>query len=144
MEGCKKQKEGLIDLPTKLFARMHLSFVEDGLLAAINKEAGPGAVIALLIIVSHMDSEGSAYPSQQLIAKKAGVTDRTAGTWVRSLLAFRWKGKPIITVVKRENGKGQLYNVYRVLSASQWSIFDGDVYEDDGGMMDIIAGIGEP
>lgn len=134
-------------MPTKkshLFARMHLSFVEEGLLAAINEEAGPGAVIALIIIVSHMDSEGIAYPSQQLIAKKAGVTDRTAGTWVRRLLAFRWSGKPIITVEKCENGKGQLHCVYRVLPASQWAIFNGDVYEDDDGMTDVIAGIGEP
>jgi hypothetical protein len=127
-----------------LFARMHLSFIEDGLLAAINQEAGAGSVIALLVIVKHMDSEGIAYPSQQLIAKESGVTERTAGTWIRSLLSFKWNGRPIMTVEKMDNGKGHLYNVYRVLPASQWSIFHGDVHEEDDGMTDVIAGIGRP
>lgn len=127
-----------------LHARMHLSFVEDGLLAALNKDAGPGAVIALLVIVKHMNGEGIAFPSQQLIAQESGVTERTAGSWVRSLLSFQWRGKPIVTVQKQTNGKGQLYNVYRVLPASQWSIFNGDVYEDGGELLNVIGGIGQP
>lgn len=126
-----------------IFARMHLSFIEDGLLAAINREAGAGSVIALLVIVKHMDSQGIAFPSHELIGKEAGVTRETAGGWARRLLMFRWHGKPIVTAEKQENGKGQLYYVYRVLPASQWSIFGGDVYEDDDGMKEIIAGIGE-
>lgn len=126
-----------------LFARMHLSFIEDGLLAELNKEAGLGSVIALMVIVKHMDYRGTSYPSQQLIAKEAGVDPRTAGTWVRRLLTFRRNGKPIITVEKQDNGKGQVYNVYCVLPSSQWSIFDGDVYEDEDGMTDVIARIRE-
>lgn len=127
-----------------LFARMHFSFVDDGLLAALIQEAGPGSVSALLVIVKHMDERGIAFPSQKHIAKQTGVTERTAGTWVRSLLSFRWHGNPILTVEKQENGKGQLYCVYQVQPHSQWSIFGGDVFEDGAELLDVIAGIGEP
>jgi hypothetical protein len=47
-----------------LYTRMHLSFVHDGVLRAIVQEAEVGSVIALLVIVYHMDENGVvSYPS---------------------------------------------------------------------------------
>ncbi|WP_375670037.1 hypothetical protein, partial [Bartonella sp. CL29QHWL] len=97
-----------------LFAKMHLSFIDSGLLAALNKDAGPGAVIALLVLVYHMDEQGVSFPSQELIGKEAGVSRETAGNWIRRLLLFRWNGEPIVSFTKQENERGNLRYVYYV------------------------------
>jgi len=107
---------------TRIFVKMYVSSVRDGLIADI----GPRNWTTLCVIASFMNEKGECYPTQAQIAKGLGVSRQTANKYVTELLKYRWQGQPVIRAVKERN-RGRFDNThYTVLPISQLAIFDAD------------------
>ena len=72
-----------------------------------------------------MNAEGHCFPSQEALAKALGISRTAVTKRMKSLLAFRWQGKPLVSArkVRRNNGKFE-NTVYTILPKSSLRIFD--------------------
>jgi hypothetical protein len=74
-----------------------------------------------------MDEEGRCFPSQAALAQALGITRPAVAKRVKSLLRYRWQGKPLVTAQKVRHPGGRFENtVYTVLPGSSLKIFGGD------------------
>lgn len=106
-----------------LFLRVYLELQNSGLMAKLGKER----LFMLLALAKYMDENGECYPTMERLSKDLGVTIQTVNKYVQSLIAFRWEGKPIVTVRKNRRGPGWENNVYKIHPNSQVAIFKGSV-----------------
>lgn len=103
-----------------IFVKLHVDPVRSGLIA----EMGADLYAALTVIAAHMDADGRCYPSQASIGRMLGVSRQTANTYVQRLLAFRWRGEPVLTVEHERGPRGTFgRNVYTVSKNSGITIF---------------------
>ncbi|MGF9711690.1 helix-turn-helix domain-containing protein [Paenibacillus naphthalenovorans] len=85
---------------------------------------GADLYATLTVIAAHMDADGHCYPTQASIGRMLGVNRQTANKYVQRLLAYRWRGEPVI-VAEKVRGPGGRFdrNVYTVTAASGLAIF---------------------
>ena len=104
-----------------LFTRLHHTIRTSGLLAKLSDKN----FRTLVCLATFMDAEGHCFPSQEALAKALGISRTAVSKRIKSLLAFRWQGKPLIYTKKVRGGKGIFENtVYTVLPESSLRIFD--------------------
>jgi Helix-turn-helix domain len=110
---------------TRIFVKMYVEAASSGLIADMGAERWQ----TLCVLASFMDANGDCYPSQEHIAARLGVSRQAAGKRIKSLLAYRWRGRPLVVATKaRADGTQRFENTrYTVLPVSQLAIFDGEV-----------------
>ncbi|MBC9785492.1 helix-turn-helix domain-containing protein [Heliobacterium chlorum] len=108
-----------------LFMRVYFDMFSKGLAASL----GPKRLMTLLTIASYMNESGDCFPTQEQIARRMGVSTKTAYTYITELITFRWNDQPIIQRLKRYiPGKGpQEQSFYTVLPISQVAVFNGSI-----------------
>jgi biotin operon repressor len=121
-----------IDLATarperRMFVKMYFDARDSGLLADI----GSRRWHTLCALATYIDEKGLCYPSQARLAKDLGIRREAVNSRIRELLAYRFQGRPIITVRKArlatQNGGRWANNVYEILPVTGFRIFgDGD------------------
>jgi hypothetical protein len=103
-----------------VFARLYVDPVKSGLVA----DMGPELWATLTVIAAHMDGDGRCFPTQAAIGRMLGVNRQTANKYVQRLLAYRWRGEPVVTVTKRPRVAGEFTrNEYTVMEASGFRMF---------------------
>lgn len=108
---------------TRIFVKMYVDAAKAGLIA----DMGAQNWTTLCVIASFMDAQGRCYPTQGQIAKYLGVNRQTANRYVKKLVDYRWRGKPVIHTVKERSPVGTWLNTrYTVLPISQLAIFDSE------------------
>lgn len=105
---------------TRIFVKMYVDAVRSGLIA----DMGPRNWTTLCVIASFMNEKGECYPTQAQIAKGLGVSRQTANKYIRDLLEYRWKGQPVVRVVKERDEGKFASNRYTVLPISNLEIFN--------------------
>jgi len=72
-----------------------------------------------------MDAEGKCFPSQEALSRALGISRTAVTKRMKTLLAFRWQSKPLISAQKVRSRKGKFENtVYTILPESSLSIFN--------------------
>lgn len=105
---------------TNVYTRLYVNPIKDGLIA----DMGPDLYATLIAIAAHMDADGRCYPTQASIGRLLGVNRQTANKYVQRLLAYRWRGEPVVVAEKVRGPTGQFENmVYTVMPASGLAIF---------------------
>lgn len=101
---------------------MYVDAAKAGLIA----DMGAQNWTTLCVIASFMDAAGNCYPTQEQIARYLGVNRQTANKYVKNLTKYRWKGKPVVTTVrKRDENNGRWESTrYTVKPISQLAIFE--------------------
>ncbi|EMT54785.1 putative transcriptional regulator [Brevibacillus borstelensis AK1] len=109
---------------TRIFVKMYVDAAISGLIADMGAERWQ----TLCVLASFMDANGDCYPSQEHIARRLGVSRQTAAARIKSLLAYRWRGRPLVHATRgREDGSQRFDNTrYTVLPVSQLAIFNGE------------------
>ena len=111
---------------TRMFVKMYFDALHSGLLAEIPDREWK----TLCALACYMNQEGFCHPSQATLAKKLGVTRQTMNERINALRAFRFDGKPVVTVEKRrestERGGRWAKNVYFIQPIAGLGIFDQD------------------
>ncbi len=111
----------------RVFVKLYVAARTSGLLATISDRDWK----TLCVIATFMDKDGHCYPSQELIAKALGIDRSTANQRIASLLAFRFKGQPVLLKTRMRNEDGKFSNCrYTVLPISNLHIFKGSKEEE--------------
>jgi len=105
----------------KVFVKLFVAARTSGLLKKISDREFK----TLIALALYMDENGDCYPSQDQVARDLGCSRETANRRIRSLLRFRFNGKPIIQALKKRNKQGKWENIYyTILPVSQLKIFE--------------------
>ncbi|WP_404303529.1 helix-turn-helix domain-containing protein [Paenibacillus sp. DP01] len=109
---------------TRIFVKMYVDAAKAGLIASM----GAQNWTTLCVIASFMDAAGNCYPTQDQIARYLGVNRQTANKYVKNLVAYRWRGRPVIQALrKRDKHNGRWESTrYTVLPISQLAIFEAE------------------
>ena len=114
---------------SRMFVKMYFDARDSGLLREM-----PADLWQLLCCLStYMDPNGNCFPSQERIAQDLGMARETVNRKLRKLLAWRFHGRPVIRVSKRNrNGKTQRWasNRYEILPISSLGIFDSTPFTE--------------
>lgn len=115
---------------TRIFVKMYVSAVGDGLIADMGAERWQ----TLCVLASFMNANGECYPSQDRVAKALNLRRETVNKRIKSLCEYRWQGRPLVVKerVRVEGGSGWDNNRYTIMPLSQLAIFDNDKGERDG------------
>ena len=104
-----------------VFTKLYHSLRTSGLLARLSDKD----FRTLVCLSTFMDAEGNCFPSQQALAKALGISRTAVTKRMKSLLAFRWQGKPLVSVRKVRCNSGKFENtIYTILPESSLRIFD--------------------
>jgi hypothetical protein len=108
---------------SRIFLKLYLSLRTSGLLGTISDKD----LKTLITLATFMDEQGRCYPSQECLAKSLNLTQAGVAKRMKSLLAFRWQGKPLVSAQKVRNNDGRFENtVYTILPESSLAIFSGN------------------
>lgn len=121
MSGRDEQKEGL-------FIKTGISHIQGGLI----REIGFDGFTVLSVIASFANSEGEAFPSQQLIADICGVERKTINRKINKLCKARFNGKPILEKKTVRKGYERTKTFYRILPAAGIAFGNGKVVPIEG------------
>jgi len=106
---------------SRVFTKLYHSLRTSGLLGKLSDKD----FRTLVCLSTFMDSDGRCFPSQEALAQALGISRTAVTKRVKSLLAFRWQGKPLISAKKVRSPKGKFDNtVYTILPESSLRIFD--------------------
>lgn len=106
---------------SKVFTKLYHSLRVSGLLAKLSDKDFK----TLVCLSTFMDANGRCYPSQQALAHALGISRTAVTKRIKSLLTFRWQGKPLVSACKVRNSIGKFENtVYTILPESSLRIFD--------------------
>jgi biotin operon repressor len=107
---------------SRVFTKLYHSLRTSGLLARLPDKD----FRSLIALSTFMDADGRCYPSQEALARALGISRSAATKRMKSLLAFRWQGKPLVSAQKVRTQEGKFENtVYTILPESSLRIFDG-------------------
>lgn len=123
------------DWESRIFIKLYLSFRTSGLLGAISDKN----LKTLITLATFMDEQGKCYPSQEYLAKSLNLTQAGVAKRMKSLLAFRWQGKPLVSAQKIRNSDGRFENtIYTIMPESSLAIFSNvnSCHMPDGHMAD--------
>lgn len=106
---------------SRVFTKLYHSLRTSGLLAKLSDKD----FRTLVCLSTFMDAEGHCFPSQEALAKALGISRAAVSKRMKSLLAFRWQGKPLVCAQKVRGWRGIFENtVYTILPESSLRIFD--------------------
>lgn len=106
----------------QVFVKLYVSMRSSGLLTSLSDKN----LRSLIALATFMDEDGRCYPSQECLAKVLGITQAGVSKRMKTLLAFRWNGRPLVTAVKVRMRDGRFENtVYTILPETSLSIFGG-------------------
>jgi len=109
---------------SKVFVKLFVAARTSGLL----KKISDCEFKTLIALALYMDENGNCYPSQDQVARDLGCSLRTANRRIRSLLSFRFDGKPVVKAVQKRGEHGEWNNnYYTILPVAQVKIFDNPV-----------------
>jgi hypothetical protein len=109
---------------SRVFTKLYHSLRTSGLLGKLSDKD----FRTLVCLSTFMDAEGRCFPSQEALAQALGISRTAVTKRVKSLLAFRWQGKPLVSAKKVRSLKGKFDNtVYTILPESSLRIFDNDM-----------------
>ena len=103
-----------------VFTKLYHSVRTSGLLAQLSDKN----FRTLICLATFMDANGHCYPSQKALAKALGISRAGVSKRLKSLLAFRWQGKPLVTTVKVRGNGGLFRNTVYTILAPGLRIFD--------------------
>lgn len=107
----------------QVFVKLYVSMRTSGLLASISDKD----LRTLITLATFMDEDGRCYPSQARLAKALGITQAGVAKRMKTLLAFRWQGKPLVIAAKVRTRNGRFENtIYTILPETSLRIFDQD------------------
>jgi len=107
---------------SRVFTKLYHSLRTSGLLASLSDKD----FRTLVTLSTFMDAEGRCFPSQEALARALGISRTAVTKRVKTLLAFRWQGKPLVSAQKVRNNDGKFENtIYTILPESSLRIFDG-------------------
>ena len=105
----------------RVFVKLFVAARTSGLLKKISDREFK----TLIALALYMDKNGNCYPSQDQVARDLGISRETANRRIKSLLRFRFDGKPVIKAVRLRNKEGTWENVrYTILPVAQVKIFE--------------------
>jgi helix-turn-helix protein len=108
----------------RMFVKMYFDARDSGLLAALPDELWK----TLCCLATYMDEDGNCYPSQALLGEALGISRQHINNRIKRLLAFRFRGEPILTMTKnRESKRGGsrwANNGYRLRTITGLAMFD--------------------
>lgn len=108
----------------RVFLKMYFDARDSGLLADMPDRLWK----TLCCLATYMDENGFCYPSQARLAKDLGISRQKTNARVRDLMAYRFQGRPVITVTKnrvsRPGGSRWTNNVYQLRPITGFAIFD--------------------
>jgi len=106
---------------SRIFTKLHHSIRTSGLLARMSDKD----FRTLVCLSTFMDAEGKCFPSQEALSRALGISRTAVTKRMKTLLAFRWQSKPLISAQKVRSRKGKFENtVYTILPESSLSIFN--------------------
>lgn len=106
-----------------VYVKFYVKAVRSGMVA----DMGADLWQTLTVLASYMDKNGECWPTQWQIAHDLGVARETANRRLRRLSKYRWKGEPVIEMIRRRDVETQTWDstLYRILPASNITIFRG-------------------
>lgn len=105
----------------RIFTKLHHSLRTSGLLAKISDKD----FRTLVCLSTFMDADGKCFPSQEALSRALGISRTAVTKRMKTLLAFRWQDKPLMSAKKVRSMKGKFENtVYTILPESSLSIFN--------------------
>lgn len=108
---------------SRVFTKLYHSLRTSGLLSKLSDKN----FRTLICLSTFIDAEGHCFPSQDALAEALGISRSTVSKRLKSLLAFRWKGKPLVSAKKVRGWKGIFENtIYTILPESYLRIFDNN------------------
>jgi len=105
-----------------VYIRIYMAAMTRGLL----RELGAERWETLCVLAFHMKDNGRCFPPQDKIARILGIGRQAANRRIKSLLAFEFRGQPIVELITDED-TDRRNNTYRILPISQMAIFGGEV-----------------
>jgi len=109
---------------SRVFTKLYHSLRTSGLLGKLSDKDFK----TLVCLSTFMDAEGRCFPSQEALARALGISRTAVTKRIKSLLAFRWQGKPLVSAKKVRSLKGKFDNtVYTILPESSLRIFDNNI-----------------
>lgn len=120
-----------VDVPSgrperRMFLKMYFDARDSGLLADI----GDRRWRTLCALATYMNEDGTCYPSQARIAKDLGIYRQRVNERIHELLAYRFQGRPVITVKKARlttpYGGRWASNVYQIHPVTGFHIFSDE------------------
>ena len=105
----------------RVFTKLYHSLRTSGLLARLSDKD----FRTLVCLSTFMNAEGNCFPSQEALAKALGSSRTAVTKRMKSLLAFRWQGNPLVSARKVRSNNGKFDNtIYTILPESSLRIFD--------------------
>ena len=106
---------------SRVFTKLYHSLRTSGLLGRLTDKD----FRTLVCLSTFMDADGRCFPSQDKLGQALGVSRSAVTKRMKSLLAFRWEGKPLVSAIKVRGSVGKFENtVYTILPESSLRIFD--------------------
>jgi len=106
---------------SRVFTKLYHSLRTSGLLGKLSDKD----FRTLVCLSTFMDAEGRCFPSQEALAKALGISRTAVTKRMKSLLAFRWQGNPLVSAKKVRTNNGKFDNtIYTILPESSLRIFD--------------------
>lgn len=107
----------------RVFVKLYVAARTSGLLAAISDRDWK----TLCTLATFMDKDGKCYPSQAQLARSLKISRGTANKRIRSLVGFRFDGRPVLLVEHRirqtKTGRRVASNQYTILPVTRLKIF---------------------
>ncbi len=106
---------------SRVFTKLYHSLRTSGLLARLSDKD----FRTLICLSTFMDAKGQCFPSQHALAKALGISRSAVTKRIKSLLAFRWQEKPLVSAKKVRSTMGKYENtIYTILPEASLRIFD--------------------
>jgi hypothetical protein len=106
---------------SRVFTKLYHSLRTSGLLSRLSDKD----FRTLVCLSTFMDAEGRCFPSQEALAQALGISRTAVSKRMKSLLSFRWQGKPLVSARKVRTNGGKFENtIYTILPESSLRIFD--------------------
>lgn len=111
-------------MSSEVYIKMYVDAIHSGMIADMGAERWQ----TLCVLAAFMNENGECYPSQDLIARRLGVSREAANRRIKRLYDYRWNGERLIEKrrIKSEKDKRFSKTIYRFRGPCPFSIFKGE------------------